>query len=55
VHEAVHSPPYSAKVKNDGAVPPLPIHLHGMVHVELVQSNFFPDEWHFQRTGVTSP
>jgi hypothetical protein len=29
--EADHSPPSSAKVKNGGAMPPLPIRLHGMV------------------------
>jgi hypothetical protein len=29
--EADHSPPSSAEVKNGGAIPPLPIHLHGMV------------------------
>jgi hypothetical protein len=28
-HEADHSPPFSAKIKNVGAIPPLPIHLHG--------------------------
>jgi hypothetical protein len=30
-HEADHSPPSSAKVKNGGAIPPFPIHLNGMV------------------------
>jgi hypothetical protein len=30
-HETDHSPPSSAKVKNDGAIPSLPISLHGMV------------------------
>jgi hypothetical protein len=30
-HEADHSPPSSTKVKNGGAIPPLHIHLHGMV------------------------
>jgi hypothetical protein len=30
-HEADHSPPSSAEVKNGGAIPPLPIHLHKVV------------------------
>jgi hypothetical protein len=30
-NETDHSPPSSAEVKNDGAIPPIPIHLHGMV------------------------
>jgi hypothetical protein len=30
-HEADHSSPSSAEVKNDGAIPPLPICLHGIV------------------------
>jgi hypothetical protein len=30
-HEADHSPPSSTKIKNGGAIPPLPIHLHGIV------------------------
>jgi hypothetical protein len=30
-HEADHSSPSSAEVKNGGAVPPLPICLHGIV------------------------
>jgi hypothetical protein len=29
--ETDHSPPSSADVKNDGAIPPLPIRLHGVV------------------------
>jgi hypothetical protein len=29
--EADHSPPSSAQIKNGGAVPPLPICLHGIV------------------------
>jgi hypothetical protein len=29
--EADHSPPSSAKVKNGGAIPPLPLHLDGVV------------------------
>jgi hypothetical protein len=29
--EADHSPPSSAEVKNGGAIPPLPIRLHGAV------------------------
>jgi hypothetical protein len=28
--EADHSPPSSAVVNNDGAIPPLPIHLHNI-------------------------
>jgi hypothetical protein len=28
---AGYSPPYSAKIKNGGAIPPLPIRLHGVV------------------------
>jgi hypothetical protein len=31
MREADHSPPFSAKVKNGGAIPPLPIWLHGIV------------------------
>jgi hypothetical protein len=31
VYEAVHLPPSSAEVKNGGAIPPLPIHLYGVV------------------------
>jgi hypothetical protein len=30
-HEAGHSPPSSAKVKNDGAIPPFPILPHGLM------------------------
>jgi hypothetical protein len=30
-HEAEHSPSSSAQDKNGGAIPPLPIHLHGVV------------------------
>jgi hypothetical protein len=30
-HEADHSAPFSAEVKNRGATPPLHIGLHGMV------------------------
>jgi hypothetical protein len=30
-HEAVHSPPSSTHVKNDGAIPTLPTHIHCMV------------------------
>jgi hypothetical protein len=29
--EGDHSPPSNAKVKNGGAIPPLPIHLNGVV------------------------
>jgi hypothetical protein len=29
--EADHSPPSSAEVKNGGAIPPLPLRLHGVV------------------------
>ena len=29
--EDSHSPPHTAEVKKDGAVPPLPIRLHGVV------------------------
>jgi hypothetical protein len=29
--EADHSPPSSAEIKNGGAIPPLPIRLHGLV------------------------
>jgi hypothetical protein len=29
--EADHAPPSSVKVKNDGPIPPLPIHLYGTV------------------------
>jgi hypothetical protein len=29
--EADHSPPSGAKIKNGGAIPPLPIILHGVV------------------------
>jgi hypothetical protein len=29
--EADHSPPSSAEVKNGGAIPPLPVRLHGVV------------------------
>jgi hypothetical protein len=35
-HEADHSPPSSAEVKNGGATPPLPICHHGMVLNELI-------------------
>jgi hypothetical protein len=31
VREPDHSPPASAEVKNDGAIPPLPIRLHGIM------------------------
>jgi hypothetical protein len=31
VCEADHSPLFSAEVKNDGAIPPFPICLHGIV------------------------
>jgi hypothetical protein len=30
-HEVHHSPPSTAKVKNGGTIPPLPIGLHGIV------------------------
>jgi hypothetical protein len=30
-HETDHSPPYSAEVKNNGAIPPLSLRLHGTV------------------------
>jgi hypothetical protein len=30
--EADHSPTFSAENKNDGAIPPLPMRLHGLVH-----------------------
>jgi hypothetical protein len=30
-HEADHSPPSSPNITNGGGIPPLPIHLHGMV------------------------
>jgi hypothetical protein len=33
--EADYSPPSSAKVKNVGARPPFPTHLHGKVKVKL--------------------
>jgi hypothetical protein len=32
-YEAVHSPPF-----NGGAIPPLPIHLHGMVFTFILMS-----------------
>jgi hypothetical protein len=31
-HEADHSAPSSAEIKSGGAVPPLPIRLHGMLN-----------------------
>jgi len=31
MHEADHSPPSSAEGKMRGAIPPLPIRLHGVV------------------------
>jgi hypothetical protein len=30
-HETDRSPPSSAEAKNDGAIPPLPVHLHDLV------------------------
>jgi hypothetical protein len=30
-HDAEHSPPSSVKIKNGGAIPPLPTHLHGVM------------------------
>jgi hypothetical protein len=30
-HDADHSPPSAAEVKNSGAIPPLPIHLLGVM------------------------
>jgi hypothetical protein len=43
-HEDDHTPPSSAKVKNGGAKPPLPIHLHGMVikHLSTGKTNLLP-------------
>jgi hypothetical protein len=46
-----HSPPSSAEVKNGGAIPPLPIRLHGMVTEKtlplpitiLVHTRFWPE------------
>jgi hypothetical protein len=29
--EADHSPPFNAEAKNGGAIPPIPIRLHGVV------------------------
>jgi hypothetical protein len=29
--EADHCPPFNAEVKNDGAIPPLPIRLYGVM------------------------
>jgi hypothetical protein len=36
-HEADRSPLLSAKIKNGGAIPPLPICLHGIVLNELIK------------------
>jgi hypothetical protein len=40
--EADHSPPSGAKVKNVGAMPPLPIHFHGMALNELSTGTTLP-------------
>jgi hypothetical protein len=35
-YEADHSLPFRANIKNNGAMPPLPIHLHGVVLNEVL-------------------
>jgi hypothetical protein len=41
-HEANHSYPPNAEVRNGGAVPPLPMHLHSMVLNYLKKGTTIP-------------
>jgi hypothetical protein len=47
----VITPPFSTKVKNGGAIPPLPVHCCGLVLNELSMENILPV---FVRAGMVS-